>query len=203
MYSAAHIAHYFLTGPGRNGRFGVLTNMKLQKLVYYTKVWSLIDGNNIVHESIYRWEHGPVSSDLYRILKKNGKSEIPTIEGAWSDLDPHAALIADIVMYTYGRLSAFELSDLTHSEDPWSSTLPNNEITSHVITEYYSKHPFAVNFPVGDDRPFHPLMTQSAYAFTFDMTEDTRNSMGVYASFTEYKHIVDLTLEAGSVFRRS
>ena len=48
MYSAAHIAHYFLTEPGRDSRFGTLTNMKLQKLVYYAKVWSLVDGNDIV-----------------------------------------------------------------------------------------------------------------------------------------------------------
>lgn len=175
--------------------------MKLQKLVYYVKAWSLVDGSDVVADDVCRWELGPVVPSLYRALKANGRGGIGRIGVEPTTLDAHAALIADIVMYTYGRLSAYELSDLTHAEDPWSRTAPNEVIDSRVIREYYARHAFAANFPASVERPFFPLMTQSAYAYSFDMADEARKSSSVYPSFAEYRRIVDLSLEARSAFR--
>lgn len=169
--------------------------MKLQKLVYYTKVWSIVDGVDVVSDPVYRWKHGPVIRSLFDALKSNGSAPIEHLDCDQVTLDHRAARIADIVMYSYGRLGAFELSDLTHAEDPWLLTSPNAEISTDVIRAYYSNQAFADNFPLDGDRPFLPILTESAYAFSFDMNDASKRSARVYPSFSAYKRIVDSAAE--------
>lgn len=178
-------------GPGSRHPFGKPTHMKLQKLVYYTKVWSIVDGNDIVSDPVCKWKHGPVIRSLYAALKANGSGPIEVFDYQNTSLDDRTARIADIVMYSYGRLSAFELSDLTHAEDPWRLTALNAEIRVDLIREYYSAQPFARNFPIDADKPFYPILTQSAYAFSFDMDDADKRSTRVYPSFEMYKRVVD------------
>lgn len=203
MYKPNDIVAYLLNGPGRDKRFGGLTNMKLQKLVYYIKVWSIVDGSDVVDGPFEKWTHGPVVRDLYDAIRINGKNPVNTVSGSAVALDARAQLIADVVMYTYGRLSAFELSDLTHSEDPWRLTAANAFISPDVIEDYYKNQYFAANFPVRDDRPFFPLLTASAYAFSFDMSDELRKSMRTYRSFAEYRKVIDNTLDVFTSFRLS
>lgn len=192
LYTALQIASYFLAGPGSKHPFGTPTHMKMQKLVYYTKVWSIVDGEDVVSDRVCKWKHGPVIPNLYDALKANGRAPISTFEYQPVTLDDRTARIADIVMYSYGRLGAFELSDLTHAEDPWRLTDLNAEISTDMIRAYYAAQPFAQNFPLDGDKPFHPILTQSAYAFAFDMSDASKASLRAYPSFDEYRRIVDL-----------
>ena len=65
------VADYFLlkipcgTGDG-------ITNLKLQKLVYYAQAWSLAlrNGTPMFSEPIEAWASGPVCRPLYRRFKK-------------------------------------------------------------------------------------------------------------------------------------
>ena len=203
QYTALQIASYFLAGPSSGARFGELTHLKLQKLVYYTKVWSIIDGADIVADAFVRWKHGPVCQDMYSVLRSHGKEPIAISPVSDVMLDERSARIADVIMYTYGRLGAFELSDLSHTEDPWLKALADDMIGADVITNYYSQHPFARNFPLDREKPFYPLLTQSSYAYSLDMGDGDRCSARVYPSFDEYRRIVDLAIGVGDKLYRT
>lgn len=46
--------------------YGATTELKLQKLVYYTQSWSLVwTGVPLFPEKIMAWQFGPVCKDLY------------------------------------------------------------------------------------------------------------------------------------------
>ena len=47
-----------------------ITAMKLQKLVYYCQVWSVVWDEKVLYsEPIYAWANGPIIKELYEIHK--------------------------------------------------------------------------------------------------------------------------------------
>src|SRR6185369_5131439 len=68
------IADYFIGLANETG--SLITNLKLQKLVYYAQAWNLAlnDGRALFDDDFEAWVHGPVIFDLYndyRALKWN------------------------------------------------------------------------------------------------------------------------------------
>jgi uncharacterized phage-associated protein len=103
-------------------RRGPMSAMKLQKLVYYAQAWTLARrGQPLFDEQIQAWAHGPVVYELFRLHR--GQFVVDRI---WPAGDPHQLStadreIVDSILDCYGSLSAAQLSDLTHREDPWKS----------------------------------------------------------------------------------
>jgi uncharacterized phage-associated protein len=63
-----------------------LTNLKLQKLVYYVQAWKLaIDHEPLFPDDIEAWVHGPVVPQVFRRFKAL----------RWDPLPPQAGSIAD------------------------------------------------------------------------------------------------------------
>ena len=122
-------------------RLGPVTVMKLQKLAYYSQAWSLVwDEQPLFHERIEAWANGPVVPDLYQAHRGQFQvSKIP--QGKPDQLDT-----IDSVLGFYGDKTSMWLSDLTHSEDPWSDARlglapgvrSNRVITHAAMHEYYS-----------------------------------------------------------------
>jgi uncharacterized phage-associated protein len=118
----------------------VLTNLKLQKLVYYTQGFYLALKNKpLFDEAIVHWEHGPVVEDLYHTLKKYSSKAVPVD----ADFDPSSkftpdqlALITDI-NNVYGQFSAWKLRDMTHMESPWLSTESGEEISHEALKIHF------------------------------------------------------------------
>lgn len=139
MATVHDVAAYILKGRPP------MTAMKLQKLVYYAQAWSLVwDEEPLFNEQIQAWANGPVSPDLY--AKHRGKFKV----SSWPDGDPSALTeeqreTIDKVLNFYRKYSAQQLSDLTHSEDPWRTARAglaptqrsNREITQAAMAEYY------------------------------------------------------------------
>ena len=189
-HSALHIANYILGVYGT--RFSGLTNMKLQKLVYYVKAWSMVSGADIVADDFVAFKHGPVSNDLYSVLKRYGRDIVPHDASMPAlDLTDKDALLVDMIVYTYGRLSAFTLSDITHNETPWKNTSQSSTIDLGAMKAFYAEQHFAVNFPPDADRSFAPLWTNSSASFALDMSEESRDRLRFYPSFAIYKAYVD------------
>lgn len=95
-----------------------VSNLKLQKLLYYAQAWNLVfTGEPLFAEDIQAWVHGPVVPRVFRRFKALGWS---TIE---SPVCPHhnARLSGYLksILTAYGALGATQLERLTHSEDPW------------------------------------------------------------------------------------
>lgn len=98
-----------------------LSNLKLQKLLYYTQAWHLaLYDRPLFMEDFEAWVHGPVLPGQYRRFKHNTWRPImdpihgPPRTGA-PYLDRHIIQILDI----FGTETASALELMTHREFPW------------------------------------------------------------------------------------
>jgi uncharacterized phage-associated protein len=146
------VARHFLSRAADDG--DLVTNLKMQKLVYYAYSWVLtINKTRLFDESLEAWANGPVAPSLYRSLSKYGYNPIPK-----SFVDPKSlqkvSELTKPVLYTlnavydsYIPMAAFELVTLSHSESPWrkargnlgDTEQSNNKIEDDDIIEYFSK----------------------------------------------------------------
>lgn len=122
-----------------------ISNMKLQKLVYYAQGFCLaMTGNPLFPEEIQAWEHGPVSQDLYHVYKAYGAGSIPPpekpIEEISAGFSEEQLEVIDEVLDVYGQFSAWKLRNLTHEEPTWLDRhgKADNTITKSAMKEYFT-----------------------------------------------------------------
>ena len=145
MYSAIDIAKYFVNLNNE------LTELQIQKLVYYSYVWYIVkfnnDKDNIVNklfdERPQAWKYGPVFVSIYEAMRCCDKGFICKtclIEKEYEcKLDDKTQNLLYLVYKVYGKFSGNTLSDMTRSEDPWKKTSLENEIKDTDVYEYFSK----------------------------------------------------------------
>ena len=128
-------------------RYGPMSAMKLQKLVYYSQAWSLVwDDEPLFSENIEAWINGPVVPALYQQHKGIFKIYPGSIGGNPETLTTNQKETINAVCDAYSKFNAQQLSDLTHSETPYQNARANlapNERGHNVISladmsEYYS-----------------------------------------------------------------
>jgi uncharacterized phage-associated protein len=99
-----------------------LTNLRLQKLLYYAQAWSLVlRESELFPEEIEAWRWGPVVPAVYNKLPDGqAASQIPAAMFADApDLPPEEAELVGSVWEAYNQYSALQLSRMTHEEMPW------------------------------------------------------------------------------------
>jgi uncharacterized phage-associated protein len=140
MISVHDVAAYILEQQG------MMTTMKLQKLVYYSQAWSLVwDERPLFDEEIEAWANGPVVRELYN----KHKTQFNVSKWKWGKsirLSEDQIATIDSVLKFYGSKTSQWLSDLTHKEDPWRDARKglgpgdrgSNVITLSSMMEYYS-----------------------------------------------------------------
>lgn len=158
-YPAPAIANAFLERHGGLGRF---TQMQLQKLSYFAHGWNLaVNGMPLVDEQFQAWDYGPVSPKLYDHTKYFGSAPIARaitegdddkvtffllnkrLSGAVyrADLSPAELAVIDRVHARYGKMSAFQMSELTHQPGtPWHRSYvrgENRQIPNEMIAAHY------------------------------------------------------------------
>ncbi|MFN3967753.1 Panacea domain-containing protein [Flavobacterium sp.] len=148
------IADYFISLS--NETQSLITNLKLQKLVYYAQAWNLaINDKQLISEDFEAWVHGPVIPSLYVQYKEFGWKPIvreDLVEGSFKKIedtlhDSTKKLLSDISDEYFG-LNAFELERLTHEEDPWKITrgdlpedAPSHKVIDKILmSEYYKQY---------------------------------------------------------------
>lgn len=139
MLSSKQVAEYFicLTDPDIGE---IISNLKLQKLVYYAQGFSLaLHGESLFEEDILAWEHGPVVESLYREYKEYKAQAIPQPDEFDISVfsDKQSELIKEIYQ-VFGQFSAWKLRNMTHSEKPWIET-PRNQIIQHSLMQSFFK----------------------------------------------------------------
>jgi len=116
----------------------VLTNLKLQKLVYYAQGFNLaINGEKLFEEDILAWEHGPIVRELYEELKVHGGNALPVPDDISGDATDDQVSLIEEVNQVYGQFSAWKLRDMTHNEVPWLATARNEVISPDLMKEYF------------------------------------------------------------------
>ncbi len=178
---AGHIIHSFLA------KKRPVSHLKLQKLMYYTKAWSLVNGTDISESlEFVRWRYGPVNRDVYRCFPGDGSFPIAEVPFKFTHVDSTTAQLIDFVTGYYGDYGAMQLSALTHKEDPWKET-PNEEVISNDrMKAFYETQPFAKNFPLGKGGEFHLAMTDTEHAFVLDMSDEDQLMTAIFSSREEY-----------------
>ncbi|MBW4615554.1 MAG: DUF4065 domain-containing protein [Desmonostoc vinosum HA7617-LM4] len=142
VLSCFEIADYFIWLANETGSF--ISNLKLQKLVYYAQAWyvALYD-IPLFAEDFEAWIHGPVIPDLYQKYKHFGWQ--PILEDAKPKLPQNIQEFLGEVAQEYFACDAYELEKMTHAEAPWNlarGNIPadapcNAVIKKEWIKEYY------------------------------------------------------------------
>lgn len=107
-----------------------LTNMKLQKLLYYVQMFSIgITGNVFFQGDLYAWKHGPVSREMYYEFKTYESKVIPTDAEELVRLKPLSLSqekVLEKVVNIFGTMSAYQLRNKSHNESPWRNASKKN-----------------------------------------------------------------------------
>ncbi len=119
-YPARLVADAFLAFCGEYG--DLLSNLKLQKLLYYAQGWHLaLYGEPLFDEPLEAWVHGPVVPDVYRAFKGFGSGPIrPDPAPELKSFPPELVEHVKDVWEAYGNFSAYDLERLSHREPPWA-----------------------------------------------------------------------------------
>lgn len=126
--------------------FDDLTNMKVNKLLYYAQGHYLVKyGIPLFEDRIEAWAHGPVVPDVYAAFKEYGDKPIDSYDAdIIAEVTPEAEDVLYSVARKYGKYTASALRNMTHVvNSPWDrvhrSNQPHIEIPLQVIKNYFSE----------------------------------------------------------------
>lgn len=115
------VADYFLALANETG--DAITNLKLQKLVYYAQAWHLANfGKPLFDEDFEAWIHGPVIPKLYKLYKERGSQPIilnKKFDQVADLFDADTRKFLEKIVDVYFSETAYRLESMTHQEDPW------------------------------------------------------------------------------------
>ena len=118
MHTALDVAAWFLNEIDREAGDSI-TNLKLQKLVYYAQAWSLALLNRpLFGDAVEAWAHGPVVNSVYQEYKGYEFGTLPRSRKR-PQFAPQELTLLEDVLAVYGEHSAKFLENLTHEEEPW------------------------------------------------------------------------------------
>lgn len=141
------IANYILDLCDKENKS--LSIMQLIKLIYMADGWTMsLTGKALANEVPQAWKYGPVYRTAYNAFSGNGSSPVKSRAMASfsqslpiaADMSEDERKIVDMVVKSYGELSAYNLSELTHQDNtPWSKAyqigayhpLSDNDIKEH------------------------------------------------------------------------
>lgn len=118
------IADFFLAFANSAG--DKISNLKLQKLVYYAEAWHLANFKKALFaENFQAWIHGPVLPSIYKKYKKYGCNPITNFKKTLDDIRKEGVISKQLfefleeVARVYMSYEAFQLETATHNEKPW------------------------------------------------------------------------------------
>lgn len=125
--------------------FDDLTNMKINKLLYYAQGYYLKKhGEPLFDDVIEAWDHGPVVPSVYSAYKGYGDRPIRGCNmGMTAGVTPEAEEVLYAVARTYGRYTAGALRNMTHVVgSPWDQVYQAGRthvtIPLPVIQDYFT-----------------------------------------------------------------
>ena len=119
MATAKDVAGYLVNGFISIGK--PITNMKLQKLLYYSWIkYYKKENNYLFKDKFSAWKLGPVIRDVYNEYRRFAAMPIFFDDEKKFDIDPDVALFLNDIVKEYQDVSAFKLVSMTHEDGkPW------------------------------------------------------------------------------------
>lgn len=144
--NAYDVALYFLFIARRDDAGDIISNLKIQKMLYYAQGHFLAFFDKpLFSEKIEAWKHGPVVKVIYDKFCKYGKLAIN-----FKELDSYKREIytkehldfLPFIYKKYNSLSAWTLAERTHKESPWLKNYTENntnEIPQKDLKDFFKK----------------------------------------------------------------
>ncbi len=121
MIDCLNAARYFIIRAYEDGLEAEMTNMKVQKLLYYSQSLHLaLYSEPLFEAEIQAWRYGPVCPPAYKFYSEFEAKQLPIPQPESLLQLPHEKkeLLEEIWEY-FGSYHAYKLSDMTHGEFPW------------------------------------------------------------------------------------
>jgi uncharacterized phage-associated protein len=150
MSQAIEVARYLLhlAAPVEDEDADCLSNLRLQKLLYYVQGWHLAAyGKPLFTDPIEAWTHGPVVRDIYTQFKQYGGNPIPPSEGTpLVKLADRDKFFVSTIWEQYKMYSPTALRAMIHREKPWKEAFAHHgpdgrceeEITANALREFFA-----------------------------------------------------------------
>lgn len=144
MARAINVARYVIS-LNREEEFPKdLTNLKMQKLLYYCfGIHRLNFEEDLFNEAILAWRLGPVVKEVYDKYKVFGYSDLkdPFPFFDYNLTDNEIDTITEVWNF-FKDVPANMLVDMTHSETPWIDAWNNqqSEIDKKIIEDYFRQN---------------------------------------------------------------
>ncbi len=135
---ANHLLHIAENQYG--GEWDMLSNLKLQKLLYYQQGYHLAMFNEpLFDERIEAWLYGPVVPVVYEKYKPHKANGIPSEDYSLTFATKEEEDLFNEVFDVYNAFSASKLIAMAHDEMPWKTTKVGNgnEISRDKITSFF------------------------------------------------------------------
>lgn len=146
-YSAETIAKWFVAWSETDEAGEAdLSNMKLQKLLYYAQGHHLAKtGRVLFADPIEAWEHGPVVPSVYHEFKRFDRGPLCLSDDdpfEWDDVQDDTTQFLIDIWDRYGEFAAWKLRNMTHQEPPWADVYRREdlhvEIPLDAMKRYFS-----------------------------------------------------------------
>ncbi|MGM3308680.1 Panacea domain-containing protein [Anabaena sp. WFMT] len=121
MIDCLNAARYFIARAYEDSMEAEMTNMKVQKLLYYSQSLHLaMYDEPLFEEEIQAWRYGPVCPPAYKLYSEFEAKQlpIPSQELLLQIPDDKKQLLEEVWQY-FGGYHAYRLSNMTHLEFPW------------------------------------------------------------------------------------
>lgn len=142
-YNVMDIANVLLRCAENSEGGDLMSNMKLQKMLYYQQGFHLaMFGTPLFDDEIEAWMYGPVVPSVYETYKEYGRKGIPSDKAKeFSFSEKKEAALFEEVYKVYGKFSAIGLMNMTHNEYPWKSTPTGegNVIDKKKMTSFFKR----------------------------------------------------------------
>ena len=122
MINSINVARYFIIKAYEDGIEAEMTNMKVQKLLYYAQSLHLaLYDESLFDEEIQAWRYGPVCPPAYKFYCQFEAEQlpIPEKEEYLQAIPEEIKSLLEEVWEYFGGYHAYRLSDMTHGEFPW------------------------------------------------------------------------------------
>jgi uncharacterized phage-associated protein len=127
MLSCLDVARYFIIRAYEDGKEASMTNMKVQKLLYYAQsLYLALYDEPLFEDEIQAWRYGPVCPPAYHFYSDFEAKQLPVPDRDFVTVLPHntRSLLEEVWDY-FGTYHAYFLSDMTHLEYPWRKARRN------------------------------------------------------------------------------
>lgn len=141
-YKALDIANKLLAKAADVCGGDLMSNMKLQKMLYYEQGFHLAAfGTPLFEEDIEAWMYGPVVPSVYEHFKSHGAGGIEPETKSPIELSDDEEYMFNDVFDAYIDFSAYGLMRKTHGEFPWRKTTTGagNVISHDKMIDFFNK----------------------------------------------------------------